>query len=874
MSTFKDASNRRSTTKEKLTVPSKSGSRKNDTTNKESSNKRKETQTKSSKTMEEKEVKKKLSSSKTPINTTTKLKQNIKNPSKSITKTKSSNIAAPSTPTSNRVKRTQYFPSKNLYSNALKAIEKEIESPQPKSHSTSSKEKAKKPVITKKANEKSRPLSPDSSMATERPGTATLRKPSIVISNIAGPTARELPIKQDLLTPSSNDNYEDDFESYESDFEAITSSDDTLSPLSNATGSITTSSEDIPEKRNSSPECQRKITVSSAGTDSERKLDSGTFEMADFKHRQILKYIEDTMKKEDSIVEQKEKCNHASLSDEGFEEQKSLQFINFVDAKKKCEQRRASVARKKRGQELLSMIKLDTISFTIFDSPSVPYEDFIKSYGQSNSIQVSTQTGKIIWMKKIQTEYIIKCHKWSQMPNRFSTFDHSVDKFWDIYREDYKGFGEVPLLVKEQQKINGNRLKSFIQQAGDLILHILNDRRTDNMENLHKNINPLPFSNGYLLFNAREGILSNTTIQNMQIHAKNSNRILTIHTNENLSIDSIKSILCIWNVIDPERPRTTLISFGTVSCATFHVAHDQFIFAGQTDGSILVWDIEKKNRIYDIFNRTPSFISDIGVSHDSKVVSIQAETEKKQDSNEICSLDDTGKIMLWNFYSCTEDVKSVILIRTRLIDLQSVYPSLSDFVCTDCILLKNHIYVSTNYGFILQFFLKGKPIGNKQFISELNINSTCLEICPFSSSHFLAGYSNGDISLFSTTTERPLLLLQNKEEMDISSIQMIQWSKTKPFVFYAKDSENNIHIWDLGKSDMYPEYSIRFPEKINCFKLSPIMNVNGKGESTYMLISTEDGKLYLYSLNEEYGKENYEKFQGDLKIFLNYVNRL
>lgn len=63
---------------------------------------------------------------------------------------------------------------------------------------------------------------------------------------------------------------------------------------------------------------------------------------------------------------------------------------------------------------------------------------------------------------------------------------------------------------------------------------------------------------------------------------------------------------------------------------------------------------------------------------------------------------------------------------------------------------------------------------------------------------------------------------------------MIQWSKTKPFVFYAKDSKNTINIWNLYKSDMYPEYSITFPESISCMKLSHVVNID-KDESAYMV---------------------------------------
>lgn len=179
-----------------------------------------------------------------------------------------------------------------------------------------------------------------------------------------------------------------------------------------------------------------------------------------------------------------------------------------------------------------------------------------------------------------------------------------------------------------------------------------------------------------------------------------------------------------------------------------------------------------------------------------------------------------------------------------MINLPALYPELSDFVCSDCILMANHIYVSTNYGFILHCLVKSTQSQAKKmfssgeyhwfglyifqnlyrFFSESHIGSTCIENCPFSPLYFVAGYSNGDISLFARSTQKPLLVLQNKEQIESSSIQIIRWSTTKPFLFYVKDAENTVHVWDLQKSDLYPEYSVKFPETISCFTLSCVSN--------------------------------------------------
>lgn len=547
---------------------------------------------KNKKLVEEKEVKKKstneLSSSKTsqnpsrrPVNT----KSTIKSTSTS-SKLKSTSITAspqskPKTKTTstNRVQKSQYFPSKNLYSNALKSLELEgssdisEKSELAKRNPLKVKETTKNsPLDLKKTTntQKTRNPSPATSNP-ERPRTATLKKGSIVNANIVGP---EAPTEKQV-----EETYEDDFESYESDFEAESSS--TTSALLASEGSMSTSSEDdIPEKQTNIPTPSKRL--SSAESD-ERKLDSGTFELSEFKHRQILKYIEDTVKKEDAILEdsKQEKCNHHSFSDEGFEDQRSLQFINFADAKKKCDQKKASAARKKRGEELMGMIKLDTMSFTIFDSPSVPYEVFIKSYGQCCAVQASVQTGEDCISEEIQTEAIEESDKWTQFPSKFSSFDSSRDGFWSHYQMELKGVGceDSSEIVVEY---NENRLESFVKAAGDVILQILSEDAVGSIHNVSDNSDSeMRFSKGHKEFNTNG--VKECSVQYITVDPKNPRRVLTVHFNNNLSWEPSRSVLCLWDIVDLDSPLVTLESFGQISCACFHFI-DKYVMAGQHEG--------------------------------------------------------------------------------------------------------------------------------------------------------------------------------------------------------------------------------------------------------------------------------------------------
>lgn len=551
------------------------------------------------KLVEEKEVKKKSASpnelkiSQNPLRQSVNTKSTVKSTSTTSNKLKSTSSpqSKPKTKTSStsRVQKSQYFPSKNLYSNALKSLELDSDISEKselakRNNPVKVKETPKVSVKTKnspvdsrmtKTTKKTRNSSPatPTTSTLERPRTATLRKGSIVNANIVGP---EAPTQQ-----HTEETYEDDFESYESDFEDESSS--TTSALLPSEGSVSTSSEDdIPDNQTNIPTPSKRL--SSAESD-ERKLDSGTFELSDFKHRQILKYIEDTVKKEDAILEdsKQEKCNHHSLSDEGFEDQRSLQFINFADAKKKCDQKKASAARKKRGEELLGMIKLDAMSFTIFDSPSVPYEVFIKSYGQCCAVQASVQTGEDCTSEEIQTEAIEKSDKWTQFPCKFSSFNTSDDGFWKYYQMELKGVGceDSAEVVVEY---NENRLESFLKVAGDVILQILAEDNVGNIHNVSENgDSELKFSRGHKEFNTNGVKLRECSVQYIAMDPKNPRRVLTVHFNNNLSWEPSRSILCLWDIVDLDRPLVTLESFGQISCACFHFI-DKYVMAGQHEG--------------------------------------------------------------------------------------------------------------------------------------------------------------------------------------------------------------------------------------------------------------------------------------------------
>lgn len=75
---------------------------------------------------------------------------------------------------------------------------------------------------------------------------------------------------------------------------------------------------------------------------------------------------------------------------------------------------------------------------------------------------------------------------------------------------------------------------------------------------------------------------------------------------------------------------------------------------------------------------------------------------------------------------------------------------------------------------------------------------TSVLFSPFISTYFLVGYSDGAVCLFHVDYTKPVCTWN---EMVLgSSITRIEWSSTRPGVFFVGDSQRNIYIWDIFHS--------------------------------------------------------------------------
>lgn len=484
-----------------------------------------------------------------------------------------------------------------------------------------------------------------------------------------------------------NDNYgyEDDFEEYESDFEedtesglSITSTEETGTVSDNVRSQST--NEDVNASAN---KFGTKVAV-----EEERKLDSGNYDLTTkmvlseaVKQRQMDE-IREAISRENSIY-QESKTNETepeSLKDES----NKIKIMNFKEAYNRSEIKKSRVKAKQRASQLLGMVTLHAMQYTLFEMTPIPYSVFIKCYGKLNTVQASTQTNEDVLHEEVQTDVIVLENKWTQYPIEFHRWENNGDDL-NIYLEDRAGVGsDTPnnhTKCLSSRKYNANRLSNFMQYAGQIMLILLEEEeQISNLTLQETNKRIYKFSDGLVQISVENiNFLKDRTISDIVFSPHNPNTILTVHRiakeNGNTFIDQYyaRSIICVWNILEPSQPLKMLVAPCQISAACFDDTFLDLIYAGLTDGTVCVWDlsesidIHKQNMIVDMpILRSPSYCTyDINEEiHMSTIIALTSigtglvAVKGKRASTlvpaKLISLSEDGKIIVWTVIHLSE----------------------------------------------------------------------------------------------------------------------------------------------------------------------------------------------------------------------------
>lgn len=312
-------------------------------------------------------------------------------------------------------------------------------------------------------------------------------------------------------------------------------------------------------------------------------------------------------------------------------------FIDFTKSKQNKPKKLLSQQLKQRAKDLLSMIILHEMSYTLFEMKPIPYDMYMATFGRSNYTQMAVQTFDDGITEEVQTDEISLDNKWTQYPVKFSNCDIYLDtndkrtcvkndedylsKFTllinrksdiDIYNQinQNKDYIQNPLRIYLEQKdgvgsdqmlpfeiyknkldnnnYNVDKLCKFLKKSERRIFNILNLNTGQNNVVLSQSTH-LPFSKGSMsvtLDNLPDNnVLKNANIKSIIFSETKSNLILTIHKKCSNGIMTGKCIICLWDLsVARLKPHKILIAIDNIDIGRYRGDTNGIFVAALDDG--------------------------------------------------------------------------------------------------------------------------------------------------------------------------------------------------------------------------------------------------------------------------------------------------
>eukprot|EP00111_Clytia_hemisphaerica_P004536 TCONS_00012983-protein len=168
----------------------------------------------------------------------------------------------------------------------------------------------------------------------------------------------------------------------------------------------------------------------------------------------------------------------------------------------------------------------------------------------------------------------------------------------------------------------------------------------------------------------------------------------------------------------------------------------------------------------------------------------------------------------------------------------------------------NDMYAGTGSGEILhmtRFSNRPTPRLFRQGEGSNKVNS--IDINPWKMPYMLACYDDGCVRLFHVKTEDALMTWANTTSG--ASLLHVQWSRSRPSVFFTMDSDSVLYIWNLLESDVAPIHQMKIQRKDKravSFTLANDYAAMGKGSPgrpSEMALIFGDGSVEIHRLTKK-----------------------
>lgn len=662
---------------------------------------------------------------------------------------------------------------------------------------------------------------------------------------------------------AANDDYEDDFEDYEDDFE----------------------DEDELKEEGEMEEVLRALDEENARltSQSHRSNWSDSTELSDEKFRESQ---EDTQEPGEEPV-RKERPQKSEKPSQG------RSFINFVSAKQRVMNQSVAGKARRRANDLAKMIQLDVVYYDMFDLPPVrEYELYIRSFGRSDTKQAYVQTNEDAVEREVQTEEVDDLDKWTQHP-----------------AEDLMGVGGEGITVAtgaDEKSLATNpelaaRFGKFLEQASQVVSVLLEEEKVgadDAESDRREKTSNLQISEGFSSLGC-PAYLAGRYVERTCFCPLEPNAFLTLYSKpEQPSPDNMMDafgVICVWSVKEPAFPQKVLTCVTQPTCACFSPARASLVIAGMVDGSVMLWDLREPSSLHravyvhdvEVVMRFPTY-NTAGVlekeNHNSPVTSITAvhTTFVKMEGDDssatdggsglsfqLASVEENAIVNLWvvTEISVPDTAGSEVdlglapggrvkLLRSSAIVLDNHNKSLAsgnprafDIKLNPSDL--NHFFVATDLGLVIHGVRFGSRVYPRVFQPEIESprKVTCISFSPFGEPYFLAGCEDGSVHLYHTSSARPLISWNALCEGH--PIVTVEWSQSRPAVFFVLAANSSLHMFDLVETGAVPVHSDQITAgRATSFSVSsdPALIGASKSQPAHILLSLDNGATELHTM--------------------------
>lgn len=487
-------------------------------------------------------------------------------------------------------------------------------------------------------------------------------------------------------------------------------------------------------------------------------------------------------------------------------------------------------SRLKRGRELMELVKLTSVKYSLYANPSINYEVFLKLFGRKNVKQVQVQTHDRSECE-VQTELSIFQDKAVQHPHLSGS----------LMEQQMPDADDKSSCTGDESGAHCDpfKLSTFLIRAEKVLQVVLESEASKSARSSAnamsaKRVMKTPTGSETFCTSSYKLICSPLAkCSSVTFLSSDSQYLMSVQKIIKEHVE--KSFICLWPLEQTTNPEHLLIARSLVTC----LASDQSgrVFAGMSDGSLAIWELREPRHLHrDVVVegvqhtlRSPSFSSACVAStaseaHKGSVIGLHKLANNDDDTIHMASVDDSGQVIVWevqrtyqsdlSFTSGGEGMlpgTSVKLMRKAIIVAPKGSREEDNLKSTSLEVLcstipdneSSNIFLGTSCGKVVRTCRYSDnstlPVEYKSSFCE-KISGVCsIAFNSVKTTTFLVSYLDGTLSLFNVQDGEPQQIWDPCDTL-ISEPLAIQWVRTKPSVFVVLDITSTLFFWDLDIS--------------------------------------------------------------------------